>query len=131
MNSRSRGDDGPSAALQRMRGRVVARHARHAVARRDHALERIRARLLAEPLSDILAIVPSFFMQSSTSCIWLRSATLSLRNGAAQCARVSLNSRSATNCGFLLAAYTMVVLPPRVAYARPESTAWVASGWVS
>src|SRR5688572_13427662 len=35
--------------LQVMRGRVVARHAGHAVARRDHALERIGTRLLAEP----------------------------------------------------------------------------------
>src|ERR1051325_4131499 len=70
--------------------------------------------------SDILAMVPSFFMQSSTSCIWLRSATLSLRNGAAQCARVSLNSRSATNCEFLLAAYTMVV------YAASKNSQFVA-----
>src|ERR1700687_2325490 len=40
---------GTSAALQRMWRRVVARHAGHAVARRDHALERVGSRGLAKP----------------------------------------------------------------------------------
>src|SRR6185369_9078201 len=40
---------GTSRALQVVRRRVVARHARHAVARRDHALERVGGRRLAEP----------------------------------------------------------------------------------
>src|SRR5690242_15729052 len=47
---RKRGPSAFSAALQRMRRRVVARHARHAIAGRDHALERIGARCFAEPL---------------------------------------------------------------------------------
>src|SRR5438093_151685 len=54
--------------------------------------------------SESLAIVPSFFMQSSASWSSARSFGLFLGTGAAQWARVSLSSRSATNCGFFDAA---------------------------
>src|SRR5260370_27137706 len=39
-----------SSAMQLMRRRIVARHAGHAVARRDHHGEIVGVRLLAEPL---------------------------------------------------------------------------------
>ena len=64
-----------------VRGRVVARHAGHAIARRDRRSPgRPAAGSAPNHFSDSLAIVPSFFMQSSTSCSSARSLGLSLRH---------------------------------------------------
>src|SRR4051812_35676626 len=84
-----------SAALQRMWSRVVARHAGDAVARRDHAFERIGARRMTEPflrqlgdgavllhaIEHILHLVPQRHAVLAKRCCPVRLRVLELEVG--------------------------------------------------